>query len=268
MAVVAINLAFLRLFFEQRNIRVRASTYRCNCMIQPFLGEKCYSRETLRDTYPGLNISEATVSRCETFTSFKRCAVVLNSGILNRVEPPLGELIDAHDAVIRFNSAPVGGNFTRSVGQRTTMRITHIGHPPTLHPNDTYFYQLYSDEHANTFVEFEKENKGRIFALSGAYIDHVWGCTNRTRKWSSSGFVGVNLALSFCNDISLFGTYLNGSGFDKSLGTRQYWRAVHKDPLFEFNFKKHHPVEQEEAQLRCLRDTHRISVYPLPTVDP
>lgn len=49
------------------------------------------------------------------------CAVVGSSGSL--LGARVGEAIDAHDAVFRFNLAPTGGQWLRDVGGRTTYRL-------------------------------------------------------------------------------------------------------------------------------------------------
>ena len=54
---------------------------------------------------------------------FDTCAVIGSSGTVKRRE--LGEEIDAHDAVFRFNEAPTEG-YQRWVGNKTTVRIQNM----------------------------------------------------------------------------------------------------------------------------------------------
>ncbi|XP_045609247.1 beta-galactoside alpha-2,6-sialyltransferase 1-like isoform X2 [Procambarus clarkii] len=53
---------------------------------------------------------------------FNTCAVVTNAGAIKGAQ--LGNFIDSHDAVIRFNHAPTEG-FQHDVGSRTTLRIVN-----------------------------------------------------------------------------------------------------------------------------------------------
>jgi hypothetical protein len=58
-------------------------------------------------------------------TAFSTCAVVGSSGGLKGSRQ--GELIDAHDAVVRFNTAPTGGQYAADVGNRTSLWVaSHV----------------------------------------------------------------------------------------------------------------------------------------------
>ncbi|XP_063224604.1 uncharacterized protein LOC134532161 isoform X1 [Bacillus rossius redtenbacheri] len=51
---------------------------------------------------------------------YNSCAIVTNAGSLHR--SGLGEFIDAHDLVVRFNHAPTAGH-ERDVGRKTSLRV-------------------------------------------------------------------------------------------------------------------------------------------------
>jgi hypothetical protein len=55
---------------------------------------------------------------------YKTCAVVGNGGSLLTTRH--GKDIDAHDAVLRMNNAPVGGRFTDYVGSKTTFNMINF----------------------------------------------------------------------------------------------------------------------------------------------
>ena len=55
---------------------------------------------------------------------YKTCAVVGNGGSLLTTRH--GKDIDAHDAVLRMNNAPVGGRFTDFVGSKTTFNMINF----------------------------------------------------------------------------------------------------------------------------------------------
>ncbi|KAK8747337.1 hypothetical protein OTU49_016755, partial [Cherax quadricarinatus] len=71
---------------------------------------------------------------------FNTCAVVSNAGSMKGSK--MGNFIDSHDAVIRFNHAPTEG-FEEDVGTRTTLRI--INSQVVTKPNfDFWGSPLYS----------------------------------------------------------------------------------------------------------------------------
>ena len=73
---------------------------------------------------------------------YHRCALVASAGVLLRSH--LGETIDAHDMVMRFNAAPTKG-YEHYVGKKTTYRISngeHLGFREL--PDETVIHHLRS----------------------------------------------------------------------------------------------------------------------------
>ncbi|XP_070538919.1 beta-galactoside alpha-2,6-sialyltransferase 2-like [Ptychodera flava] len=174
-----------------------------------------------------------------TFTEtykFSKCAVVGSSFHLN--QSGLGEAIDNHDAVLRFNDAPTVG-FEKDVGKRTTFRVVNsrafakmCGEAPSFCPavNETLLiwrtgpyngnlYRWYI--HALGQALFSKYLAWRTaFPSQDIYLIHpqsLWlewdtlAFFNTVRVKPivpSSGFTGIALLLGICDRVDVYG-YVN-----------------------------------------------------------
>ena len=73
----------------------------------------------------------------------RSCALVGNSGILTGVK--LGEEIDAHDVVLRFNLAPVDRRFRRDVGSKCSIMLLNWRNGRYIRKHECEFAQNYTD---------------------------------------------------------------------------------------------------------------------------
>ncbi|XP_042216968.1 beta-galactoside alpha-2,6-sialyltransferase 2-like, partial [Homarus americanus] len=77
-------------------------------------GDEPFTSEGLAKHFPSTGLLEGRY--------FNSCAVVTNAGAIKGSK--LGNFIDSHDAIVRFNHAPTEG-FEQDVGSRTTLRIVN-----------------------------------------------------------------------------------------------------------------------------------------------
>lgn len=138
---------------------------------------------------------------------FPKCAIIGSSGHMLNFEH--GADIDAHDLVLRFNSAPTKG-FEKHVGAKTTHRLTNTRN---------FNYREYKSEH----VYVHMRNSGALSALKRAkaklpaerlYSLHpAWHrFMDRTYKYlTTSGLNGIILALHTCLEVKLYGFHVHPS---------------------------------------------------------
>jgi len=93
---------------------------------------------------------------------YERCAVVGNSGILGLYK--LGEHIDQHDMVIRFNLAPTEG-YGEIVGRKTTFRLVNSQHVGFHEANETVIQQMQSEVGVQLFLKARADHPERKCVL-------------------------------------------------------------------------------------------------------
>uniref|UniRef100_A0A8B9XE09 Beta-galactoside alpha-2,6-sialyltransferase 2 n=1 Tax=Bos mutus grunniens TaxID=30521 RepID=A0A8B9XE09_BOSMU len=161
----------------------------------------------------------------------RTCAVVTSAGAI--LNSSLGEEIDSHDAVLRFNSAPTRG-YEKDVGNKTTVRIinSQILTNPSYHFMDSALYKdvilvawdpapysanlnlWYKKPDYNLFtpyVQHRQRNPNQPFyILHPKFIWQLWDIIQENTKEKiqpnppSSGFIGILLMMNLCGEVHVY----------------------------------------------------------------
>jgi hypothetical protein len=194
---------------------------------------------------------------------YATCAVVGSSGSLRGGR--LGAQIDAHDAVIRINAAPVHG-YEDAVGRRTTWRVHNSEKPfmmaasglPELQVAICHMawigscqHQAFSGAYLGTLAYVNPRFYSQIFDLIGRPKD---------KQTPSTGLLAIALALGTCDKVRIFGFGKTGATAGSGgARCRHYWECVR----WEDEAKYHDPLHtfhdwQAEERLRELWLSARI----------
>ncbi|XP_027804725.2 beta-galactoside alpha-2,6-sialyltransferase 2 [Marmota flaviventris] len=159
------------------------------------------------------------------------CAVVMSAGAI--LNSSLGEEIDSHDAVLRFNSAPTRG-YERDVGNKTTVRIinsqilTNPSHnfidsslykdvilvawdPAPYSANLNLWYKKPDYNLFTPYIQHRQRNPTQPFyILHPKFIWQLWDIIQENTKEKiqpnppSSGFIGILIMMSMCREVHVY----------------------------------------------------------------
>ena len=137
---------------------------------------------------------------------YDRCAVVGNSAVLLHMRN--GELIDAHDAVFRFNGG-VTEKFKPYVGTKTTFRLVNERHLTFREKDDEVV--LHAPRHATVLEAYKrramyKDGKRKpVYLLSPEFVNLVDKSVMEFEP--TIGWTGMMLAMQVCRRVDLFGAW-------------------------------------------------------------
>jgi len=143
------------------------------------------------------------------FQRYNTCAVVGSGGIMvhkSVAADNLGEAIDKHDAVFRFNLAPTKG-FEKSVGSKTTFRLInrkHFGFREFA--NETSLQHTTTPDVMKQFWDYKSLHPDLpTYPIDGSFYKYVMSDKDVANSRPSNGYLGLNLALMICDKINVYG---------------------------------------------------------------
>lgn len=226
-----------------------------------------------------LQLSKYLVEESFLLTSWKKfknrdtCAIVSSSGALK--DSNLGNEINSHDIVFRFNDAPTDG-YEEDVGNKTSIRILNsqvlarkdfsIKNPlyrnsinlvwdPSNYSVDLLQWSSQPDHYFfSNFIESRnKEPEVPFFIIHPQFLWDLWDQIQSSfpkkimRTPPSSGFIGLMLAMKLCAYVDFYEYvpsirmserchyYDNSSGFGCTLGD---WHPLAAEKLFALRLNR------------------------------
>ncbi|GAB6026656.1 ST6 beta-galactosamide alpha-2,6-sialyltransferase [Chamberlinius hualienensis] len=212
---------------------------------------------------------------------YNSCAVVSSAGSLYKAS--LGKLIDSHDAVLRFNSAPTEG-YENDVGSKTTFRIlnSQVVSKPEFHFLTSPLYKnitLFAWDPSNYTVDIEEWYKHPDFDLFSPYFEHrklhpeanfyilhpqmIWDSWAYLQQYTSvpimkhppsSGFLGILMMINFCNHVYVY-EYIPSMRLTK----RCHYFDIHEN--LACTFGAWHPLSSEKMLALTMNSGSDIDVF-------
>ncbi|XP_067889905.1 beta-galactoside alpha-2,6-sialyltransferase 2-like [Heterodontus francisci] len=163
--------------------------------------------------------------------AFRNCAVVTSAGAI--LNSSLGEEIDSHDTVLRFNAAPTQG-YEKDVGSKTTIRVINsqiLVNPKHRFNNSTLFKNVilvawdpapysvnllkwYKKPDFNLFMpylRYRRKNPDQPFyILHPKFVWQLWDIIQESTQEKiqpnppSSGFIGILIMMSLCDNVNIY----------------------------------------------------------------
>jgi len=140
---------------------------------------------------------------------YRTCAVVASAGILRNRR--FGAQIDAHDAVIRFNSARTRG-MEAYVGGKTTIRLMNRENFGFREGEGEIVLQHITTEAMMAdFAAYRRLfPRVRLYAIHPAFYERV---VTEDVEHPSNGYFGIRLALELCGCVRLYGFVRTWQGY-------------------------------------------------------
>nr|XP_060623918.1 beta-galactoside alpha-2,6-sialyltransferase 1 [Anolis sagrei ordinatus] len=160
-----------------------------------------------------------------------RCAVVSSAGSMKSSQ--LGMVIDSHDAVLRFNGAPVRG-FHFDVGEKTTIRLVNsqlitveekrfltdpqynlgtliLWDPAPYHSSIEEWYKKPDYNFYGSFKNYRKKYPKQPFYILNPHLQwQLWDIIQENSPEDiqpnppSSGMLGIVLMMNFCDEVDVY----------------------------------------------------------------
>ncbi|XP_051006736.1 beta-galactoside alpha-2,6-sialyltransferase 1 [Acomys russatus] len=159
-----------------------------------------------------------------------RCAVLSSAGSLKSSQ--LGQEIDNHDAVLRFNAAPTA-NFQQDVGSKTTIRLVNsqlvttnrrfledslyhegiliVWDPSVYHANVSQWYQKPDYNFFEKYQQYRRQNPTQpVYILRPQMPWELWDIIQEISPDQiqpnppSSGMLGIVIMMTLCDQVDVY----------------------------------------------------------------